>query len=67
MRAVSLLFLEKLSAVQKYRRAYTFWGPLASPLSLSGFVRSLLSRKIEWRGIGYLMVSPKETVVLEED
>ena len=67
MRAVSLLFPENTAAVQKYRWAYTFWGPLASLLSLSGFVRSLLSRKIEWRGIRYVMVSPKETVVLEED
>ncbi len=67
VRAVSLLFPEHVSVLRKYRLAYTFWGPLASLLSLWGFIRSLVSRKIEWRGIRYLMVSPRKTVVLEEN
>ena len=66
VRAVSLLFPEHASVLRKYRWAYTFWGPLASLLSLSGFIRSLLSRTIEWRGVRYRMVSPSETVVLND-
>jgi len=67
VRAVSLLFPEHVSVLQKYRLAYTLWGPLASLLSLWGFVRSLWSRTIQWRGVRYRMVSPKETVILEKD
>jgi len=67
LRAVSLLFPEHVSVLRNYRMAYTFWGPLASLISLLGFIRSLWSRKIEWRGIRYLMVSARKTVVLEED
>jgi len=66
LRGVTLLFPEHSRVLRKYRLAYTFWGPLASLLSLWGFIRSLWSRTIEWRGIRYRMVSPKETVVLEE-
>ena len=66
VRAVFLLFPEHASVLRKYRWAYTFWGPLASLLSLWGFVRSLLSRTIEWRGVRYRMVSPSETVVLDD-
>jgi hypothetical protein len=67
LRAVSLLFLEHTAVFRKYRWTYIFWGPLASLISLVGFIRSLWSRTIDWRGIRYLMVSPNETVVLEED
>ncbi len=67
MHAVTLLFPEHAAVLRRYRLAYTFWGPLASLLSLLGFIRSLWSRTIEWRGIRYRMVSPKKTVVLEKD
>ncbi len=66
LRGVTLLFPEHSRVLRKYRLAYSFWGPLASLLSLWGFIRSLWSRTIEWRGIRYRMVSPKKTVVLEE-
>ena len=66
VRAVTLLFPEHSRVLRKYRLAYTFWGPLASLLSLWGFIRSLWSRTIEWRGVRYRMVSPKETVVLRK-
>ena len=67
LRAVTLLFPEHTRALGKHRLAYTFWGPLASLLSLWGFIRSLWSRTIQWRGVRYRMVSPKETVILEKD
>lgn len=44
--------------------AYALFTPLASLLSVYGFVRSALSRRIEWRGKLYEMRSPTETVVL---
>ncbi|MFB3068977.1 MAG: glycosyltransferase, partial [Acidobacteriota bacterium] len=66
MHAVTLLFPEQAAVLRKYRLAYTFWGPLASLLSLLGFIRSLWSRTIEWRGVRYRMVSPTKTEVLEE-
>ncbi len=65
LRAVSLLFPEHTAVLGKYRLAYTFWGPLASLTSLLGFIRSLWSRTIEWRGVRYRMVSPTKTEVLE--
>jgi cellulose synthase/poly-beta-1,6-N-acetylglucosamine synthase-like glycosyltransferase len=67
LRAVTLLFPEHSRVLRKHRLAYTFWGPLASLLSLWGFIRSLGSRTIEWRGVRYRMVSPKETVILEKN
>ena len=66
LRAVSLLFPEHSRVLRRYRLAYTFWGPLASLISLLGFIRSLWSRTIEWRGVRYRMVSPTKTEVLEE-
>ncbi len=66
LHAVTLLFPEQAAVLRKYRLAYTFWGPLASLISLLGFIRSLWSRTIEWRGVRYRMVSPKETEVLED-
>jgi len=63
--AVTLLFPEQAAVLRKYRLAYTFWGPLASLTSLLGFIRSLWSRTIEWRGVRYRMVSPTKTEVLE--
>jgi len=66
LRAVSLLFPEHTAVLGKYRWAYIFWGPLASLLSLLGFIRALWSRTIEWRGVRDRMVSPRKTEVLEE-
>jgi len=66
LRAISLLFPEHAAVLRKYRWAYIFWGPLASLLSLWGFIRSLWSRTIEWRGVRYRMVSPTKTEVLED-
>ena len=66
LHAVTLLFPEQAAVLRKYRLAYTFWGPLASLISLLGFIRSLWSRTIEWRGVRYRMVSPRKTEVLEE-
>ena len=66
VRAVTLLFPEQAAVLRKHRLAYTFWGPLASLISLLGFIRSLWSRTIEWRGVRYRMVSPTKTEVLEE-
>ena len=65
LHAVTLLFPEQAAVLRKYRLAYTFWGPLASLTSLLGFIRSLWSRTIEWRGVRYRMVSPRKTEVLE--
>ncbi len=64
LRAVTLLFPEHSRVLRKYRLPYTFWGPLASLISLLGFIRSLWSRTIEWRGVRYRMVSPTKTEVL---
>jgi len=66
LQAVTLLFPEQAAVLRRYRLAYTFWGPLASLISLLGFIRSLWSRTIEWRGVRYRMVSPRKTEVLEE-
>jgi cellulose synthase/poly-beta-1,6-N-acetylglucosamine synthase-like glycosyltransferase len=64
LRAVTLLFPEHSRVLQEHRLAYTLWGPLASLLSLWGFIRSLWSRTIEWRGVRYRMVSARKTIVL---
>ncbi len=67
LRAVTLLFPGHSRVLRKYRLAYTFWGPLASLVSLWGFIRSVWSRTIQWRGVRYRMVSPRKTIVLEEN
>jgi hypothetical protein len=63
-RAVVDAFPPYADAVRRYRWAYTLMGPLASLVTLSGLVRSMFSREIEWRGIRYRMVSPTTTEVL---
>ena len=67
LRAVTCLFPEKRPILQRDLGAYLFCGPLVSLVSLFGFIRSLLSREIQWRGIRYRMLSAKETVVLSYD
>ncbi|MBK9314148.1 MAG: glycosyltransferase [Acidobacteria bacterium] len=45
--------------------AHVLLGPLSSLLYLYNFIASAMSRRITWRGIGYEMISPNETVVLQ--
>lgn len=64
LKAVALLFPERRAALYRHAGAYICWGPLAALVSVTGMIRSLGSREIEWRGIRYRMVSANETVVL---
>lgn len=47
--------------LHRYRAAYVLLVPVASLLTVYGFLRSMLSRRIEWRGKTYHMISPHET------
>ena len=63
LRSVSQLFQDRARALWVHWPALVCAGPLASLISLKGFVHSLFSRRIRWRGIVYLMVSPEQTRV----
>jgi ceramide glucosyltransferase len=49
--------------INQLRWSYALCGPLVSGLYLYNVVAAALSRRIVWRGIGYEMVSPQETVI----
>lgn len=49
--------------VQKYWWAYALMGPIVSLVYLYDIIASLRTRRIVWRGIGYDLISPNETVI----
>lgn len=49
--------------VRQLRWSYALCGPLVSVLYLYNVVAAALSRRIVWRGIGYEMLSPQQTVI----
>lgn len=64
-RAVRLLLPQWSDRLRRYDWAYAFLAPLASFLTVYGFLTSALSRRIQWRGRIYEMRSPTETVIIE--
>ncbi len=66
LRAVGVLFPVERRRLRGAEAAYLTWGPLISLLSLMGMFRAAVHREIEWRGIRYRMVSPVETVVIDD-
>ncbi len=49
--------------VQKYWWAHSLLGPAVSMIYLYNLTASALTRRIVWRGIGYQMISPRETLI----
>lgn len=52
--------------LHRYTSAYVLLVPAVGLLTAYGFIRSALSRRIEWRGKIYEMRSPSETILLHE-
>ncbi len=65
--AVVGAFPERAGEILHHRRAYFFWGPLASMASLLALLRSSFQREIEWRGIRYRLVSPTRTEIVKSE
>lgn len=61
--ASHLLFANR-SRIQKQWWGYVLLGPLVSLLYVYNIFASARNRRIVWRGIGYEMVSPRETTIL---
>jgi ceramide glucosyltransferase len=49
--------------LHKYWWGYVLLGPLVSLLYLYNVLASAMTRRIIWRGIGYELVSPRQTVI----
>jgi len=64
-RAVRLFLPQSSDRLRRYDGSYAFLAPLASFLTVYGFLTSALSRRIQWRGRIYEMRSPTETVIIE--
>jgi cellulose synthase/poly-beta-1,6-N-acetylglucosamine synthase-like glycosyltransferase len=64
-RAIADLVPRFRSAIRRRLWAYTILAPLGSLLTVQGVVRALASRRVEWRGKVYEMISPRETSILE--
>lgn len=60
--AAHLLAAER-AQVQKLRWAYALCGPLVSLIYLYNVAAAAVSKRIMWRGIGYEMLSPQETLI----
>ncbi len=63
-RAVRLLLPEWSPELRRYDWAYVLLAPAASFITVYGFLSSALSRRIEWRGKTYEMLSPSDTLLL---
>ena len=63
-RAVRLFLPEWSAELRRYDWAYVLLAPVASFITVYGFVSSALSRRIEWRGKVYEMRSPSDTLLL---
>jgi hypothetical protein len=64
-RAVEEIVPTGRDRLRAHRGALTLIAPLAGLLTVYAFVRSALTRRIEWRGKLYEMRSPTETLVLD--
>ncbi|MGH9799336.1 MAG: glycosyltransferase, partial [Blastocatellia bacterium] len=60
----SQLLTANRSRIQKNWWAYVLLGPIVSVLYLYNVAASAWNNRIVWRGIGYEMVSPAETIIL---
>jgi cellulose synthase/poly-beta-1,6-N-acetylglucosamine synthase-like glycosyltransferase len=65
LRGVTALFPDVGAQLRRWRAAYLLATPLSSLISLSGFLRSAVSREISWRGTRYRMISPNRTEILD--
>jgi cellulose synthase/poly-beta-1,6-N-acetylglucosamine synthase-like glycosyltransferase len=64
-RAVADLVPRRRSDIRRHLWAYAILVPLASLLTVQGVLRALASRRLEWRGKTYEMISPAETAILK--
>ncbi len=62
--AAARLLTANRENVQKLWWAYTLLGPFVSLLFLYNVIAAARTKRIVWRGIGYELVSPNETVIL---
>lgn len=61
--AAQVLPSECRARIRRSCWAYLLAGPVVSLLYLYNILASALTRRIRWRGIGYEMISPNETVI----
>jgi cellulose synthase/poly-beta-1,6-N-acetylglucosamine synthase-like glycosyltransferase len=66
-KAIELILSDARAELKQYRLGYWFLYPLANLVYMYNLVFSAASRQIEWRGIRYKLVSPTETLILEQD
>lgn len=59
----SYLLRADRAQVQKSRWAFALLSPLVSLVYLYNVIASAIGKRIVWRGIGYEMISPRETVI----
>jgi len=64
--AVRLLLPKWDDRLRRYQWLYILLAPFTSLLTVYGFLASVLSRRIRWRGKVYEMRSPKETVIIHK-
>lgn len=61
--AAQLLFTNR-ARIQKHWWGYVLLGPVVSLLYVYNVFASAWTKRIVWRGIGYEMISPRETTIL---
>jgi hypothetical protein len=64
-RAIQQIAPEWKRRLSGFKIAYVLLVPLVGFLTAYGFIRSLLSRRIRWRGKTYEMKSRNETLILD--
>lgn len=66
-KAVELILAHDQRDLKRYRLSYWFLYPLTNLIFMYNLAVSAMSRRIQWRGIRYELVSPTETLILEQD
>ena len=67
LRAVALVISNPKLRNKTTSLAHVMLWPIASSLYLYNAVAAAFSRRIAWRGIGYELKSPTETVIIRRD
>ena len=66
-KAIELILTDARAELKRYRLSYWVLYPLPNLIYLYNLAFSAVSRKIQWRGIRYELVSPTETLILNRE
>jgi cellulose synthase/poly-beta-1,6-N-acetylglucosamine synthase-like glycosyltransferase len=64
LKAITLIRADSRSEILRYAWAHVLMAPLVSTVTAYALLASLLTRRLEWRGVEYELISPREVRVI---